>query len=307
MIDAIVLLEEQDEDFPAYMEKIHRLLSERDPHFKIYIVANGTGNYLRKTISQSKILNNRIRAFEFYTKTTQAVCLKAILKETEGNIFLICGSYQQLTEGSMLQLIDRMGEGVDLVNPWREERIDPRLNQMQSRLFNWFVRIFVGTNLHDLSCTVRVCRRSVLEEIELYGNMFRFMPVLAESKGFKVKEVKVEHFKEKGKTGFYSISNYISRMIDIFTLFFNTRFTRKPLRFFSAVGMGILSLGIINFFLVFIQWFFYNVPIGNRHLLYISLILVSLGIIVSSSGLLGELITFSSVRHKKEYTVEKII
>jgi len=190
MIDAILLLEEHDEDFPGFVNKIHQLLCERCPSSKIYIIANGTGNYLRKVIRQFRILNNRIRAFEFGTKTTQAVCLKAILKETEGDIFLICGSYQQLTDSSMIQLLDAIKEDYDFVNPWRDKRIDPRINQLQSRLFNWLVRLFVGTNLHDLSCTVRVCKRGVLEEIELYGNMFRFMPVLSEAKGFRVKEVR---------------------------------------------------------------------------------------------------------------------
>jgi hypothetical protein len=163
----------------------------------------------------------------------------------------------------------------------------------------------VDSALHDLSCTVTVVRRTVLEETELYGNMFRFLPVLAAKRGFRVKEMPVEHLQERGKTGFYSFSVYISRLIDILTLFFNTRFTRKPLRFFSFIGIGFTSLGGLSLLVIFIQKFFFNISIGNRPVLFISLLLTILGVLVASAGLLGEIIVYTNGRKKKEFTIEK--
>jgi dolichol-phosphate mannosyltransferase len=169
------------------------------------------------------------------------------------------------------------------------------------------MRFFVGAELHDFSCLVKVVRRAVLEETDLYGNMFRFLPVLAADKGFRVKEVPVQHLQERGKIGFYSVSDYITRLIDILTVFFNTRFTRKPLRFFSAIGIVFIFFGSLSLLLLFIERFFFSIPIGNRPLLFLSLLLTILGVLISSAGLLGEIIAFTNGRKKREYTIEKTI
>jgi dolichol-phosphate mannosyltransferase len=146
-----------------------------------------------------------------------------------------------------------------------------------------------------------------LEETELYGNMFRFLPVLAAVKGFKIVEVPVDHLEERGETGLYSLSDYIARLVDIFTLFFNTSFTRKPLRFFSGIGVGFILVGILGMFILFIQRFFFSVLVGNRPFLFLSLLIIILGVLISSAGLLGEIIAFTNGRHKKEYAIEKTI
>jgi hypothetical protein len=195
----------------------------------------------------------------------------------------------------------------DIICPYRQRRVDPSFNQIQSRLFNSLVRKIERTNLHDLSCTVRICRRKVLELTVLYGNMYRFLPIVAAQIGFKTKEVKCEHFQERGSTGLYSLSEYIVRMIDIFTIYFNTRFTKKPLRFFSSVGLVFVLVGLIITTYLFVQRFFLDIPIGNRPALFVSLLMLIFGVLVSSVGLLGEIIVFTHGRHRKEYTIEKEI
>jgi HAMP domain-containing protein len=115
----------------------------------------------------------------------------------------------------------------------------------------------------------------------------------------------VEHFQERGKTGFYSLSAYVGRILDIFTLFFNTRFSRKPLRFFSGVGVAFVAAGILILAVLFAQKIFAGIPIGNRPFLFVALLIMILGVLVASAGLLGEIIAFTNGRHKKEYVIEK--
>ena len=306
-ISVILLLEECYKDQSEYIAVIDRIFSSIDAPYEILVIANGTGNFFRSRLSEIQGISRRIRAFEFGNRTTQAVSLKAILKEVEGDTLFICGSYQQITDDSIRKVAYALEDSCDVVSPWRRKRVDPPFNRFQSRVFNWLMRFFVGAELHDFSCTVKVVRRAVLEETELYGNMFRFLPVLAADKGFRVKEVPVQHLQERGKTGFYSLSDYVTRLIDIFTLFFNTHFTRKPLRFFSAIGVGFLSLGILSLLVLFIERFFFSIPIGNRPFLFLSLLLAILGVLVSSAGLLGEIIAFTNGRQKKGYTIEKTI
>ena len=303
----IVLLDEQHEDFPQFIKNLNDVFLDTEDSFEILLMANGTGGFLRNHLDELQAVNDQLRTFEFSAKTTQAVCLKAALNEVSGDILVVCGSYQQITNDFLIKALKSLDEKTDIVAPWRQKRVDPSFNQFQSRVFNILANKVTGFDLHDLSCTVKIFRREVLEETELYGNMSRFLPILAARKGFITKEVPCEHLEERGKTGFYSLSEYINRLLDIFTLYFNTRFTKKPLRFFSSIGLAFLLIGLGLTVFLFIQRFLMDIPIGNRPLLFISLLLMILGILVSSVGLLGEIVVFTHGRNRKEYTVEKTI
>ena len=303
----IILLEEPHADFPQFVENLHHVFSTRGDSFEILIMANGTGGFLRNQLTKLQGFNHAIKAFEFNTKTTQAVCLQAGLRESSGEIIVACGSYQQITNDSFNQLLDALDEGAEIISPWRQARVDPGFNQLQSMIFNTLVRRLLKTDLHDLSCTVKIFRKKVLEETNIYGNMYRFLPIVAAQKGFKTREVKCQHFQERGETGFYALSDYVTRLIDIFTLFFNTRFIKKPLRFFSSVGLGSLLIGLFIASYVFVEKFFMGHPVGDRPALLLAVFFMVLGVQAASVGLLGEIITFTHGRHKKEYTIEKKI
>ena len=303
----IILLEERHEDFSRFVGNLYKHFTERGKSFEILIMANGTGGFLRKELPQLRRCNDRIKLFELSTRTPQAVSLNAGLKESSGDIIIICGSYQQLTNRSLNDLLDSLDSETDIVVPWRQGRVDPFFNQLQSRLFNAVARRITGSPVHDLSSTVRICRREVLEEIKLYGNMYRFLPILAARKGFKTREIECEHYQERGKIGFYRLSMYVTRIIDIGTIYFNSRFIKKPMRFFSTIGITFLICGFLIIFYVSIQRLFMGHPIGGRPILLLAILFMTLGIQAASVGLLGEITAFTHGRHKKEYTIEKKI
>ena len=303
----IVLLEEQHEDFAQFVQNLYDLFSGRKESFEILIMANGTGGFLRNKLQKFQNCNDKLKIFELNTRTPQAVCLKAGLKESSGEIIVACGSYQQLTNETLAHAIDCLDDNTDIVSPCRQCRVDPSFNQFQSKVFNALVRWITRSDLHDLNCTVKIFRREVLEKTEIYGNMYLFLPVVAARKGFRTKEIGCLHYQERGKTGFYSLSSYFSRTIDIFILYFNTRFTRKPLRFFSSLGLIFLILGLLIMCYVFGQRFFFDYPIGGRPVLLLAILFMVLGIQAASVGLLGEIIVFAYGRHNKEYTIEKWI
>lgn len=304
----IVLLDQVNEDFSEFIETLFNLFVSKQEPFEILIAANGTDGFLTKVMKENAIFSNReIRAFALSSKTSQATCLKALFKESSGEIIIVNGPYQQITLDSFRQLLGSLDSQTDIISCWRQKRVDPFFNQLQSNLFNALVRKITKTSLNDLNCTVRVMRRRVIEETEFYGDMYRFLPIFAERKGLKCKEIKCEHFQERGKTGFYSLSEYINRILDIFTLYFNTRFTRKPLRFFSIIGAIFLMIGILMTLYVFGDKLIFGNPIGNRFLLISGIVFMIFGVQAASVGLLGEIIVFTHGRHKKEYVIEKII
>lgn len=301
----IVLLEESSKDFSQFIQTLYEIFSSKHEPFEILIMANGTEGFLKNELKNLKDCNDKLKAFTLNKKTPQSVCLKAGLKESKCEIIVVCGSYQQITSSSFTKLIDSMDDETDIISPWRQNRVDPSFNQFQSRVFNALVRKITKSSAHDLSCTVKVFRREILEETELYGNMYRFLPILAARKGYRHKEVKCEHYQERGKTGFYSLSEYFTRIIDILTLYFNTRFTRKPLRFFSTLGAIFLLIGFLIMFYVFVQKIFMGYPIGGRPVLLLAILFMVLGVQAASVGLLGEIIAFTHGRQRKEYTIEK--
>ena len=306
-IIVLLELEEMHKGSVQFIQNLYELFSNRQEPFEILVIANGIGEFLKNELTALLIRHDIVKAIEFNTKTTQAVCLKAALEETSGEILVVCGSYQQITNNSLLKLLDYIDNETAIVTPWRQHRVDSALNQIQSKLFNALVRKLTASSYHDTSCTVKVFRREVLEDVEIYGNMYRFLPILADQRGFKTKEIKCEHYQQHGKSTFYGFPHYINIFIDIFTLYFNTWFTRKPLRFFSAVGLIFLLMGLLITTYIFVERFLMSYPIGDRPFLLLAILFMVLGVQAASVGLLGEIIAFTHGRQRKEYTIEKII
>jgi len=200
-----------------------------------------------------------------------------------------------------------MNHAVDLVVPYRKRRKDPILNRVHSTLLNTIVTRVIGIKIHDIGCNAKLFRREVLEGMDLYGNMYRYFPALAAQKGFKVKEVECDQVEKARKTRFYNLRLYLDRVIEILNLFFSTNFSKKPLRFFSFVGSSFMAIGIIALLYIGIQKVIFEIPIGARPLLLISMISFVGGAQIASFGLLGEIISFVHGRSHKEYTIEKIV
>lgn len=303
----ILLLEEESTDLADFVQTLLEIFLKRRESFEILVVAVGTEQLAREQLVKVRNAEGLVCALAMPRGTSQAIALKAALEETSGEILVVCGSYPQITPDSYGQLLDALGPGADIVAPWRRDRVDPWVNRVQSRLFNAVAGMLTGMKLKDLSCTVRVMRRQVLEETELYGNMYRFLPVAAARKGFRTREIPCGHLQERGPAGWYGLGEYAERFLDILTIYFNTRFTRKPLRFFSIVGSGFLLLAAAIMAYVFFQRVLLGYPIGGRSVLLLALLFAVLGVQTAGFGLLGEIIAFTHGRHKREYTVEKII
>lgn len=305
---AIIMLEEQHEDFATFVQNLHDLLSKESEPFEIVIVANGTGGFLRNQMDHLHGCHSNLKAFELNTHVPQAVCLKAGIKESSGDIILVCGSYQQITNDSFRRMLDSLDFETDIISPWRKSRVDSRFKQVRSAIFNAMVQRIVKSDLHDLNCTVKVFRREVLDEVQLYGNMYRYLPIIAAQKGYKTKEIECQHYEERGgRSGISNLPEYFTRMIDMITLYFNTRFTKKPLRFFSGIGLSFLVIGLLIAGYVFMEKIFVGTPIGERPILLLAILFMVLGVQAASVGLLGEIIVFTRGRHEKEYTIEKMI
>jgi hypothetical protein len=301
---AIFLLEEEHDELPHFVQGVYELLEHRKASFEIILVANGIDGFVADRIFALGLDLSRIKVFCMNKKSPQSTCIRAGVRQSTGRIILACGSYQQISIQHIGSLLDSFDSDIDMIVPWRQKRVDPGINKLQSRLFNWIVKTVSGEDIHDLSCTIKLFRREVVEQIPLYGNMYRFLPLVASRRGYRIREVPCDHFKEYGRKGLYSISEYFARVIDILAMLFIMGYTRKPLRFFSLIGVSVCMAGFLVCGIVALQKVTMGYPIGERPLLLVGLIVMVLGVQIWSAGLLGEIISFTYGRSQREYWIE---
>jgi hypothetical protein len=195
----------------------------------------------------------------------------------------------------------------DMVIARRHPRTDSRFNRIQTALFNWTLRAITGSPFHDLGCGVRAFRRQIAKDVPLYGDQHRFFPVLASRQGYRIKEVDIAQSPKDKFRRFHRPGIYPRRVLDMLTVFFLVKFTKKPLRFFGLIGVATFAIGsIITIYLV-IQRLFFNIGLAERPALLLSSLLIVLGVQIFALGLIGELIIFTHAKDIKEYQIEEII
>jgi hypothetical protein len=189
----------------------------------------------------------------------------------------------------------------------RFPRADSRFNQAQTALFNSLFRAMTGFGFRDLGCGVRVFKRQITREIAVYGDQHRFLPLFVARQGLKVREVDLRQSSKDHPWRVYRPGVYPRRLLDLLTVFFLAKFTKKPLRFFGLIGVTIFAIGALVVCYLLIDRVVFNAALADRPALLLGTLLVVLGVQIFAIGLLGELIIFTHARDIKEYTIDKIV
>ena len=248
----------------------------------------------------------RVRSISFQNPFGESVCLSSALERARGRYIVTSPQYIQVDPVELRPMLAALDEGADVVAPWRNPRIDPWLNRLQSAAFNFIIRRFIRMRFHDLNCYFRAIRREVLNDVAVYGEMYRFIPVIAYRQGYSVVEIKVRHLKEWTSTSIFGLGIYTRRFLDILAVMFLTKFTLKPLRFFGMIG-GVFGLtGMAICLWLTIVKFVMHQGVAGRPLLLLGVLLILLGVQILGFGLVGEIIIFSQARNLKEYRIERV-
>lgn len=239
-------------------------------------------------------------------KFGEATALSAAFGKASGDIILTLPAYQQIEADEIPQLVTSL-ENCDMVLARRWPRRDSLLNRLQNRLFNFLLRLSTDLEIHDAGCSARAFKRNVIEEIQLYGDLHRFFPVMAHRQGFRVTELKITQSKKDIHQRLYSPGLYVRRLLDLLTIFFLIKFTKKPLRFFGLVGTTLFGLGLVSSLYVIAERLFFGISLADRPALFLSSLLIILGVQIIAIGLIGEIIIFTHAKDLKEYKIDKII
>ncbi len=287
---------------------LSRELTRDGRSFEFILVFDGVrGKAYTDAQALAEKRGEQVRLITFESPFGESVCLSAGFEISKGRVIVTSPQYVQIDPLELPVMLAALDAGADFVTPWRRPRVDPLLNRVQSACFNWVIRQIIRMEFHDLNCYFRAIRREVLSEVAIYGDMYRFLPVIAHRQGFRVLEVPVRHLKEWGHSGFFGLGVYVRRFLDVLGVMFLTKFTLKPLRFFGSVGALCSFLGAAMLAVVIYQKLTQeDAGLYGRPVFLIAIMLLVLGVQIIGFGLVGEIIIYSQARHLREYRVERV-
>jgi len=293
-----------------YIEELSATLLEAldnlDKPFEVVFVDDGSEDKTYEKAYQVAQNNQAVKLIRMRSRFGEASTFNAGLKHSAGEIIVFYTARVRINLEDLSRLIDRLDQGYDLVVGWRYPRKDSKLNQVISKLFNLITRKLSKIKLHDINSGVLVTKREVLDNLNIYGDMNNFIPVLAVRQGYKVTEEKIAQLPGKFRKSRY-FREYVQRILDIITVVFLTNYSKKPIHFLGFVGAIFALIGALIEIYLFIYRILALGPIAGRPLLLLGALLLVIGIQLISIGLLGEMIIFTHAREIKEYNIEEII
>ena len=249
----------------------------------------------------------RIRAIRFRRNFGKAAALTAGFQTVAGDIVFTLDGDLQDDPAEIPRFLQKLDAGLDVVSGWKRRRYDPWHKVYPSRVFNWLVSALTGCRLHDHNCGFKVYRRAVLDEVGIYGELHRFVPVLAHARGFRVGEIEVNHRARRFGMSKYGVGRFIKGLLDLVTVRFLTRFGQRPLHVLGGIGLGSLTLGGLGLTYLASLWVLGYRPIGDRPLLIYSVALLGIGLQLLSVGVLAELVTSYNIQAQDTYSIAETV
>jgi glycosyltransferase involved in cell wall biosynthesis len=306
-ISAIVPVTQRTQETAELAAEYISALTATELSFEILFVVDGEKPGVSESLRQIAADDKRVRIIRFTKEFGEATAVSAGFRHSSGRIIITLPAYYQIEPESISKLIGELDE-CDMAVALRSPRHRKSTFEVQRRkLFHWLIKISSGETFSDLGCTARAFKRQILEEISLYGEQYSFLPVIASKQGFRVKEIAVPQSERDWFHGRYSLRSYLHRILDIFSVVFLVRFTKKPIRFFGMIGSLTFLLGALVVLVVVVQRLFFDVPLADRPVLLLGSLFTVLGLQIFALGLLGELIIFTHAKEIKEYTIEEIV
>ena len=305
-VSVIIVISKRYDDVDLVFNGYKEAIESRVESYEFIYVLDGLHPEALVKLKQLKDRGEKIRIFSFTGWFGESAALRVGFEHASADTLLTLPPYLQVKPDGLVDLLNRL-DGNDMVVGKRWPRIDSRLNRLQTKLFHKIQGMVTKSGFSDLGCGVRAFSKKVATEVSVYGDQHRFMPLLVEQKGFKVEEVELAQSESDMHKRFYAPGVYLRRILDILTVFFLVKFTKKPLRFFGLIGSVIFILGLLFLLLVVVERLAFGFPLADRPALLLSSLLIVLGVQVFVLGLIGELVIFTHATKLDEYEIEEII
>jgi glycosyltransferase involved in cell wall biosynthesis len=304
-ITVVVPLLNEEQSLPELTEQVIQAIEPTGYSFEILFVDDGSTDKSWTVIEKLASEESRVKGIKFRRNYGKSYALQAGFDASNARFVVTLDADLQDDPGEIPDMIEMLNNGADLVSGWKRKRHDPVSKTIPSRFFNAVTRWTTGIKLHDFNCGLKAYNRQVVDKLYLYGELHRYIPLLAKWNGFeKIEEKVVQHRPRKfGKTKF-GISRFLNGFLDLITLLFINRYMQRPMHFFGLFGVFFLLVGlVVNSYLAYLK-IFLGEPLANRPLLFLGLLLVMVGVQFFSIGFLGELMNRGET-HKAAPNIER--
>ena len=301
-LSIVIPLYNEDESITPLSNEIKKSLKQIDISYEVIFVDDGSTDKSLNVLKDICKQDRRFKYISFRKNYGKSAALQVGFKEVTGDAVITMDADLQDDPNEIPSLIKKLDEGFDLVSGWKKKRYDPFIKRYSSRFFNYITRLLSGIKIHDFNCGLKAYRRDVVDHVKVYGELHRYIPVLADWEGYLISEIPVKHQPRRyGKTKF-GISRFFKGFIDLITVLFSTRYIKRPLHFFGFFGALSFFIGfIVNAYLT-IDWI-NGKPLSNRPMLFLGMLLIIVGVQFFSVGLLGEMVVKSTV-NEEEYLIK---
>ncbi len=288
-VSVVVPVYNEADSVQPLASRMATVLAELGVPYEILFIDDGSTDGTFAEIISARATNPAIRAIRFRRNFGKSAALAAAFREVRGDLIVTIDGDLQDEPAEIPELLRKLDEGYDLVSGWKQKRRDPLSKRLPSKLYNLVTRRISGLSIHDFNCGLKAYRRHVVEAIEIYGELHRYIPALAHWAGFRVTEVPVLHHpRQHGRSKFGS-SRYLNGLLDLLGVMFLNSSERSPLHLFGRLGIFTGLAGFLICLVFLIEWIGGS-PLRVRPLMLFGVALILLGVQFVSMGFLGELI-----------------
>jgi glycosyltransferase involved in cell wall biosynthesis len=311
VISVVVPLLNEEHSLDALYHELASTLDPREEPWEVVFVDDGSTDGSYGVLTRLHDETTNVVVVHLRRNFGKAAALQAGFLEARGDVIVTIDADLQDDPAEIPQLLAKLDEGFDLVSGWKSRRNDPWTRRLLSKVFNTANAVVSGVHLHDVNCGLKAYKAEVLRGMRLYGELHRFIPVLAAYRGFRVAEIPVNHRARQHGRSRYGLNRYLRGFFDLLSVTFMGRYRHRPLHLFGSVGLLMGAVGFVILAYLTIIWFT-GEGIGHRPLLTLGVLLIVVGIQLVSLGLLSELITSQHEermddRSRSELVVEEVL
>ncbi|MDR2884248.1 MAG: glycosyltransferase family 2 protein [Deferribacteraceae bacterium] len=292
----IPCLNEDESLRPLYTGIVEQFNGKDEYRYEIMFIDDGSTDGSLSTIKQLAKDDSAVRYISFRKNMGKAIALQTgFNKCTNSDIIITMDADLQDDPSEIFNFIGKIEEGYDLVSGWKYNRLDPLEKRLPSKLFNKTISMLSGVKLHDFNCGFKAYRAEVVRSVNIYGELHRFIPVLANRSGFKIAEITVKHNKRQFGKSKYGWERYFRGLLDAISVTFISRFYHRPMYLFGKLGLTAFLMGTLICVFLFVQWLA-EIRIGDRPLLLLGVLLIIFGAQLVSTGLICNLVIESNFK-----------
>lgn len=307
-ISVVVPLLDEEGSIGELARRLLEVLERTGRTFEIIFVDDGSADRTLEILCDIRRVDGRVKIVSFRRNFGQTAALAAGFDYARGGIVVTLDGDLQNDPDDIPKLVSKVEEGYDLVSGWRVKRRDPFFTRrLPSMIANWMISRITGVSLHDYGCTLKAFRHEVVKNVSLYGEMHRFIPAIASGMGVSVAEIPVNHHPRTTGTSKYGLFRTVKVILDLITVKFLLSYSTRPIHIFGMIGLCSGALGVVIGLWLSFQRLFLRVPIGNRPLLLLAIVMVFIGVQFITIGLLAELQTriYHEAQGKPTYSVRE--